>query len=91
MRFHIPSLSLTTGLVWGGAILAVAAANMIWPSYGGNFLDLIASIYPGYQPGSGVGSVIIGTLYGVVDGTVGGALFGWLYNILAGKCPGGSS
>jgi hypothetical protein len=88
MRFNIIAFALTVALVWGGAILAVASANLIWPSYGHTFLDLAGSIYPGYHPGTGVGSVISGTLYGLVDGAIGGAVFAWLYNLLGGKRTG---
>ena len=88
MRFNVTALSVTAGLVWGGAILIVAAAHSIWPSYGGAFLDLMASIYSGYHPAPGLGSIITGTLYGLVDGAIGGAIFGWLYNFLSGKFPG---
>jgi hypothetical protein len=83
MRFNVTALTLTVGLFWGAALLIVASANLIWPSYGRAFLDLAASIYPGYRPGSGVGSIITGTLYGLVDGAIAGAVFGWLYNLLA--------
>lgn len=85
MRLNTTAFALTAGIIWGGAVLLVAAANLIWPGYGRAFLDLAASIYPGYQPGTGVGSVITGALYGLVDGTIGGAVFAWLYNILAGR------
>lgn len=85
MRLNVIALGITAGLVWGGAILIVAVAHMIWPPYGSAFLDLAASIYPGYQYGTGVGSVITGTLYGLVDGAVTGAIFGWLYNQIAGR------
>lgn len=88
MRLNITALTLTAGLFWGGAILIVALANLIWPGYGRTFLDLAASIYPGYRPGTGIGSVITGTLYGLVDGAIGGAIFGWLYNLLTRQRPG---
>jgi hypothetical protein len=88
MRFNVTALSIAAGLVWGGAILVVAAAHVVWPSYGGAFLEVMASIYSGYHPAPGIGSVITGTLYGVVDGAIGGAIFGWLYNFLSGKFPG---
>ena len=91
MRFNITALSLTVGLFWGAAILIVAAANLIWPSYGRAFLDLAASIYPGYHPGPAVGSVVTGTLYGLVDGAIAGAVFGWLYNLLSRQFPGGAA
>jgi hypothetical protein len=87
MRLNILALSLTFGLLWGAAILFVAVANLIWPGYGRAFLDLIASLYPGINVGSGTGA-IAGMLYGFVDGAIGGALFGWLYNLLVRRFPG---
>ena len=88
MRLSVFALASTAGVFWGGAILVVALANLIWPSYGRAFLELAASIYPGYQPGTGWGSVITGTLYGLVDGAVSGAVFAWLYNLLAQRRSG---
>jgi hypothetical protein len=88
MRFNVTALALTAGLFWGGAILIVAAANLVWPGYGRAVLEFAASLYPGYRPGTGVGSVITGTLYGLVDGAISGAVFGWIYNLLARRQPG---
>ncbi len=87
MRINVIALSATAALFWGAAILAVACANWIWPSYGGAFLALTASIYPGYDPGPSIGSIITGTLYGLADGAIAGAVFGWLYNFLSRKFP----
>ncbi len=83
MRINVIALSITVALFWSAAILIVASANLIWPSYGGAFLELAASIYPGYDPGAGIASIITGTLYGLVDGAVAGAVFGWLYNFIS--------
>jgi len=83
MKFNLTAMALAGGLFWGAAILSVASANLIWPSYGRAVLDWVASVYPGYQPGSGVSSVVTGSLYAFVDGAVAGAFFGWLYNLLA--------
>jgi len=91
MRCNVTALALTVGLFCAAAILIVAVANLIWPGYGRAFLDVAASIYPGYHPGSGVGSVITGTLYALVDGAIAGAVFGWLYNLLAHQRPGGAA
>jgi hypothetical protein len=91
MRFHITAFSLTVGLIWGAAILLVASANLIWPNYGHAFLELAASLYPGYHPSSGIGSVITGTFYGVVDGAIGGTVFAWVYNVLAHWLSGGTA
>jgi hypothetical protein len=87
MRINVIALSVAAALLWGAAILIVASANLIWPGYGGAFLELAASIYPGYDPGHGIGSVITATLYGLVDAAIAGAVFGWLYNFLSRKFP----
>ena len=83
MKLKVTALMIAAGLLWGGAILVVAWANLIWPDYGRAFLELCASIYPGYKPGTGAGSVITGALYALVDGGIGGALLAWLYNLFA--------
>lgn len=83
MKLNIAALALTAGLFWGAALFIVALANLASPGYGAAFLELSASLYPGYRPGSGVGSVIVGSLYALVDGAIAGAIFGWLYNLLA--------
>ena len=91
MRFNITALSLTVGSFCGAWILVVGSANLIWPSYGRTFLELAASIYPGYHPGPAFGSVITGTLYALVDGAIAGAVFGWLYNLFSRQFPGGAA
>jgi len=87
MRLSVIAVSIASALLWGGAILLVAAAHAAWPGYGRAFLDLAASVYPGYQATSSVGSVLTGTLYGLVDGAVGGAVFAWLYNLFSPRSP----
>jgi len=84
MKLNVIALGLAAGLLWGGAVLVVALANLAWPDYGRTFLDLAASLYPGYHPG-GAGSAVVGALYGLVDGAIGGALFAWLYNLIAAR------
>ena len=84
MRFNTLALAVAFGILWAACVFLISVANMIWPSYGQAFLQLCASIYPGYHPGNGVGSVFVGTIYAVIDGFVGGLVFGWLYNRLAG-------
>ena len=84
MRLCKKSTTLAFGLFWGGAMLIFGISNQIWPGYAEMFLDVVASIYPGYTPG-GFGSVIVGTLYGLVDGAIGGWIFAWLYNLFAAK------
>ena len=85
MRLNTSAMAVAFGILWGACLLLVGVANMIWPSYGQALLQLCASIYPGYHPGTGVGSVVIGTIYALVDGFIGGVIFGWLYNLLVGE------
>ncbi len=80
MKLSVKSLAITSAVLWGGVCLMVAVLNVIWPGYGKAFLDLVSSIYPGYEVTGTLGSDIIGTLYALLDAAVGGALFGWIYN-----------
>jgi len=84
MKLSIKALTLSAALLWGGAILCVGIANMIWPAYGVAFLDLVGSIYPGYIHDGSAASIVTATLYGLVDGGIGGALLAWLYNLFSG-------
>ncbi len=86
MKLSVKNLGITAGVIWGGAVLLVGLAHLVWPNYGTAFLELAASIYPGYEIG-GFGSVIIGSLYALLDGGIGGAIFAWLYNTLAAREP----
>jgi hypothetical protein len=88
MRLNVKGLAIASGLVWAGCVFCVGLAHLIWPGYGGAFLELASSIYPGYMIG-GFGSVIVGALYAFLDGAFGGAVFAWLYNAFSG--PGGST
>lgn len=83
MKLSIKAMALTCSTIWGLSIAIVGIANLIWPSYAVAFLDVISSVYPGYQAGTGFGSVIVGTLYAAIDGAVGGVLLAGLYNRLS--------
>lgn len=83
MKLSVKGLAITTAILWGTALLIIGSANMMFPDYGTNFLEVIGSVYPGYQPGTGFSSVIIGSLYGVVDAGIGGAIIAWLYNFFS--------
>ena len=80
MKLSVKGLAITAAIIWGAALLIMGSANMMFPGYGTNFLEVMGSVYPGYQPGAGFSSVIIGSLYGVVDAGIGAAIFAWLYN-----------
>ncbi len=84
MKLSVGGLTVTLALLWGGGVLFCGIANLIWPSYGVAFLQLVSSIYPGYHATRSLGSIVVGTLYALLDGAVCGLLFGWLYNRFAG-------
>ncbi len=85
MRMDLKALSLTVANVWGGSILLIGLANLVWTTYGVAFLEVAASIYPGYRGPSSFGQVIVGSLYGLVDGFIGGLIIGWIYNLFVPK------
>ena len=50
MKLDVKSTAVALAVVWGGwAIFLTGVANLIWPDYGQSFLELMASVYPGYQ------------------------------------------
>ena len=83
MSLNIKAMAMTIGAVWGGSFLFAGLANLLVETYGLAYLDLGASIYPGYNGPGGFGSVIVVTLYAAVDGAVVGAILAWLYNFFS--------
>ncbi len=85
MSLSTKGLAITGAVFVGGSFLLVGLLNLIFSSYGVTYLDLGASLYPGYARTGGFGSVIVVTLYGLVDGAVAGAILAWVYNMAAGR------
>ena len=81
-RLSKRGFAVAAGVLWALAVLLVALANQLWPPYGETALHALASIYPGYQPGTGAG-VVVAPLYALVDGAIAGFVFAWLYNVSA--------
>ena len=82
MRLNLKALAIALGLAWGAGVFLVGVAHLLWPGYGGAFLEVVASVYPGYHVG-GFGEVIVGTLYALLDGAGCGLVIAWLYNTAA--------
>jgi len=78
MRHLMRGMTLTAAILWGACMLIVGLINLADPSYGGEFLRMMNSIYPGADATRSIGSVLLGTVYGFVDG----AVFGWLFSML---------
>ena len=82
-KLNPKALAYASAVLCGGSILLIGLINLSSPDYGLEFLELAASVYPGYSAERSIESVIIGTGYALVDGAVCGWLLGWLYNRLA--------
>jgi len=87
MKLSIKGLTIAGGIIWALAILFVGILNIIFSGYGGEFLKLMASVYPGYKASGEIVDVIVGTLYALVDGAICGLVIAVLYNAFAGKAP----
>ena len=76
----VKNFALACGLMWGGGLFVISLTQLIWPGYGVAFLDIMGSIYPGYQGMEGLLGAVVLLLYGLLDGLVAGGIFAWLYN-----------
>jgi hypothetical protein len=85
MRLNIKAMAFGMGILWGGAVLIVGIANLIWSGYGMGFLQVLASIYPGYKASRSIGDMFAGVLYALVDGGLFGLVVAWLYNRFLGR------
>jgi len=80
MKLSIRALTIVLSLLWGGAVLLVGLANLVFQSYGVAFLQAVSSVYPGFRAAGTFGDVLVGTVYALVDGAFCGLFVGWLYN-----------
>ena len=82
MRLNLRALAYASAALCGGTVLVVGLINLSSPDYGLEFLELLASVYPGYHAERSIESVLVGTGYALVEGAALGWFFGWLYNRL---------
>ena len=78
---------MSSAILWGSAMLLVGLVHMAVPSYGGDFLRIMSSVYPGADTAPTLARVLLGTAYGFVDGGVAGLIFGLLYGSFSGHTP----
>ena len=83
MKLDRKALAYAGAALCGGSVLFIGLVNLSYPDYGREFLEVLASVYPGYKAERSVESVLVGTGYALVKGGALGWLFGWLYNRLA--------
>jgi hypothetical protein len=82
MTLNPKNFGLAGGILWGLCMLVITLIS-VETGYAAGFLNMMASIYPGYSI-SLLGSVI-GLVYGFIDGFIGLYIFAWLYNWLEKK------
>jgi hypothetical protein len=80
MHLSIRSTAFAAGALWGAAVLLTGLFNLVQSEYGTVFLQVLASIYPGYEASGSIADLIVGTLYALLDGLICGSVFAWLYN-----------
>jgi len=84
MRLNVRASAASMALIWGVlGMFLTGLAHIFWTGYGQAFLNLMASVYPGFHATPSFRNLILGLVYGLLDGAVFGALFAWLYNCLA--------
>jgi hypothetical protein len=76
-------MAVSWAVLWGAVMLLTGLINSAGSGYGQDFLNAMASIYPGYHATPGFLQVLLGTVYGAIDGFFGGWVFAWLYNKFA--------
>lgn len=75
-------LGVAGGIIWGLCMFFTTIVS-IYTGYANPFLEMMASIYPGYTI-SWWGS-LAGLIYGFFDAFIGLALLGWVYNLMTVK------
>jgi hypothetical protein len=85
MKLSLKALIIAGALFKALCFLFVALLNLTLRPYGGAYLALLTSLYPGYDPVQIPAGLIIGTVYSLLAGALAGAVFGWLYNAFADR------
>ena len=85
MKLSVKGMALAFAILWGGGVMLFVGLGNLCCGYGQPFLDLMASLYPGYGGGGSVRELLIGVGYGILDGFIGGAVLAWIYNLCAGR------
>jgi len=76
-KFNVLGLALGVGIYWGLSMVIAGWTSIF--GWGNAFVDVMASIYIGYEI-SFIGG-IIGGIWGFVDGFIAGAVVAFFYNV----------
>lgn len=82
MRISPMALGVTLGVLWGASMGIIGALHGLIPDYGSDFLQMMASLYPGILGSGVIPGTVVGILYGLVDGFLAGFVVAWVYNFV---------
>ena len=85
MRLSLRAMIIAGAVFKASGFLFVSLMNLVFRPYGGAYLALLTSLYPGYDPVSGPIGIFVGAFYSLIAGALAGLLFGWAYNFFAEK------
>ena len=84
VKLSLKAMIIAGALFKAAVFLLISLMNLILRPYGGAYLAILSSLYPGYDPVSPL-AVIVGTVYSLLAGALGGLLFSCLYNFFAAR------
>ena len=84
MRVSLKAISLSSATLWGGAMLFVGLIHMATPSYGGDFLRIMSSVYRVPIPRRHWHVCWLAHCTDSWMAPSPGLLFGWLYSVFGG-------
>ncbi|HEY7221734.1 MAG TPA: hypothetical protein VH985_25405 [Candidatus Binatia bacterium] len=83
MKLSFKAMIIAGALFKGVVFLFISLMNLVLRPYGGAYLAMLSSLYPGYDPVNVPLAVILGTFYSLLAGALAGLLLASLYNFFA--------
>jgi hypothetical protein len=84
MKLSLKAMFLAGAFFAAVGFVVITLVNLLLPPFGGAFLVLLSSLYPGYDPVNWPIGIIVGSLYSLLAGGLSAWLLGLLYNLF---CP----
>jgi hypothetical protein len=84
VKLSLKAMIIAGALFKAAVFLFISLMNLVLRPYGGAYLAILSSLYPGYDPVSPL-AVIVGTVYSLLAGALGGLLFSYLYNFFGAR------
>jgi hypothetical protein len=85
MKLSLKTMILAGALFKLIAYVLISLLKLLLRPYGGAYLIMQASLYPGYDPVYWPIGLIVGSFYSLIAGALAGLLFGWLYNLFCAR------